>query len=196
MMHVRYLLFRSDTGPDFPGSIPIGEDYWVYENREAVPRVYVPNEVIALDGARAVFDAVAQHDFRPRDQAFVELPSQGASACRGSAQIVDENPNRVVVEYNMDTAGYVLLVDRWDAGWRVYRDDQPLPLVKMNYAFRGVHVRAGTGTLVFQYEPSSFAFGVKCFFGALSACGLWTLLLIRWSTPPTFNSPRPPSPVR
>ena len=61
----------------------------------------------------------------------------------------------------METAGLVVLADRWDIGWRAYLDGRPVPILQANHALRGVVVPAGTGTLEFRYQPASFAWGLR-----------------------------------
>ena len=61
----------------------------------------------------------------------------------------------------------------WWPGWRVYRDGERLPPVKVDGKFAGTFVPPGTAVLRFRYQPKTFDTGLR-----LSALGL--LLLLAW----------------
>jgi uncharacterized membrane protein YfhO len=73
----------------------------------------------------------------------------------------------------METAGLIVLADNWDKGWRAYWNEKPVPILRTNYAIRGVLVPAGNGTLEFIYQPASLILG-------LWLAGFAALVLIGW----------------
>jgi hypothetical protein len=172
MLNVRYVVFRGrppkEVRPDFSGL-----DYWVMTNRNAMPRAYVPERVETAAEFQQRLDALASPKFDPRKVAYVESPVELPAACRGSAEIVQEIPTRVTVEVDMQTAGLVVLSDLWEAGWKAYLDDRPLPILRTNHAVRGVVLPAGHGVLEFRYEPASFRAGLRISALAGLAALLW-----------------------
>ena len=90
----------------------------------------------------------------------------------------DEVPTRVAVTARMETPGLVVLADLWFEGWKVKLNGEPAPILRTNYALRGVAVPAGESTLVFSYEPAGFATGVRLMALALVVLVTWTLALI------------------
>lgn len=88
------------------------------------------------------------------------------------ANVVVETSASVTIDVDMQTAGLVVLSDRWANGWRAFLDGRELPIVKANYALRGVEVPAGKGTLEFRYEPRTF------YYGLWYACGAAAVLMI------------------
>ncbi len=44
-------------------------------------------------------------------------------------------------------------------GWKAYVDDKETPIVKVDYAFRGVNLPAGNHTIKFEFAPSSYTLG-------------------------------------
>lgn len=93
--------------------------------------------------------------------------------CRGTAQITNEIPTRVTLSVQMETPGLVVLADNWDQGWRAYWNGKRLPVLRTNYAVRGVVVPAGKGTLEFVYQPVSLFVG----FGL---AGFAAVVLLGW----------------
>jgi uncharacterized membrane protein YfhO len=73
----------------------------------------------------------------------------------------------------METPGLVVLADNWDRGWHAYWNGRPVPVLRANYAIRGVVVPAGNGTLEFIYQPASLILG-------LWLAGLAAIVLAGW----------------
>jgi hypothetical protein len=158
MLGVRYVLFRGPIPSRLDPQVR-GDDTWVLTNPSAMPRAFVPRRVETVADKQQRVERLADDQFNPREVAFVETSVDLPAACRGSAKIVDEIPTRVTLALHMETAGLVVLADRWDAGWQAYLDGQPAPILCTNHAIRGVVVGADAQTLEFRYEPASVAWG-------------------------------------
>ena len=100
-------------------------------------------------------------------------PSNCPCLCRGTAKSHNEIPTRIMVSAQMETPGLVVLADNWDQGWRAYWNGRPVPVLRTNYAIRGVVVPAGDGTLEFVYRPASLILGLW-----LAGCAV--LVLAGW----------------
>jgi hypothetical protein len=169
MLHVRYFLARAPV--DGLSLKMQGDAYFVYENPAAVPRVYVPEEVMAVDSERGVLARIAEPDFEPRRTAYIE--GGGLAAGSGSVSIVDEVPTRITIQADMHKPGLIVLADRWDAGWRAFVEGNETPIVRTNYLLRGVAAPAGRSTIVFSYEPRSFHSSLRWAGAALAVALLW-----------------------
>jgi hypothetical protein len=178
MLNVRYLILRR-----FPFTgVPVlfkHDDYWVLENREALPRVYVPERVESKGSDDEILQALAEPDFDPARVAYVNEPLHLPDPMRGEALLDDEVPTRVAVTARMETPGLVVLADLWFEGWKAELNGEPVPILRTNYALRGVAVPAGESKLVFSYEPAGFTTGVRLMAVALLVLASWTLVLIR-----------------
>ena len=124
---------------------------------------------------------VASRSFNPRKVAYVEseLAATLPAECRGSAEITRETPTEILVSATMETAGMLVLADRWDQGWKAYascrrrsgdaagtgspspRDGKPVPIRQVNYAVRGVELPAGKSEIIFRYEPAGLTWGLR-----------------------------------
>ena len=47
----------------------------------------------------------------------------------------------------------------YDRGWNAYIDNKLTPIVKVNYALRGLSIPAGTHEIFFKFEPDSYRNG-------------------------------------
>jgi len=198
MLNVRYVICRGSP-PEFLRPVFQSSDYWVLVNSNALPRVYVPRAVKTVAAGR-VLEELTSPQFHPADAAFVESPVELPDQCRGLVEIADENPTRVRISARMETPGLIVLADLWDSGWRAFWNGQPVPVLRVNHAVRGVVVPAGTGILEFRYQPASVRLG-------LWLAGSAALVLLSWlaadhwrsrsrpAAPPQDSPPNFPSAV-
>ena len=172
MLGVRYVIFR---GAPVSGMHPafIGDDYWALVNHAALPRAYVPQHVETITNNDAQLAELASPQFNPRAVAYVESPVNLPDVCDGSAQIISETPDHVILSVQMKTAGMVVLADLWNKGWKAILNGSPAPILRANHVVRGVIVPPGNSTLEFRFAPESFAVG-------LSLAGLSIIILLVW----------------
>jgi hypothetical protein len=188
MLNVRYVIGRGappvQGDPPRPVFAPLlihEDDYWVYENPEALPRVYVPSHVEVVspkqpDGVlKCMLAGEAVYAFDPRAVAYVTTDPQLPADCRGTAELVAETPREVRVAVDMQTPGLLVLADQWYQGWNAYLDGKPVPVLVANYALRGVPLPAGRGTVVFRYEPTGWGHGMILFWFAAASLASWVI---------------------
>jgi uncharacterized membrane protein YfhO len=75
----------------------------------------------------------------------------------------------VHVEVDLSEAGYLVLLDAYDRGWRVSVDGQATDHLRANLAFRAVAVPAGPHRVDFVYRPIAVTAGVLASAGTVTA---------------------------
>lgn len=113
-------------------------------------------------------------EFDPAKQ--ILLPAGAASppaSPPGSVRIAEERADRVVLEADLREAGYVVLADAFDPGWRATLDGAPVPVLRANLAFRAVQAPAGRHRVEMVYRPRGLWVGV-----AVSAAALLVTLVL------------------
>ena len=172
MLGVRYVIFRN--APE-PGTRPVfqGTDYWVLQNPSVLPRAFVPTQVESVPDPRTRLEKLSAPEFDARKIAYVESPTVPPAGTRGSSEMIVETSTRLVLSWQMETPGLLVVADAWDPGWRAYLDGAPVPVLRVNHALRGVVLPAGTGTLEFRFEPTSFARGT-------ALCAAAAAVLLAW----------------
>ena len=160
MLGVRYVILRGTPFPEMAKTRIQSPDYWVPENRAALPRAFIPARVELAPDAADRLAKMASSEFDPRKVAYVETPVDLPAACRGAAEIVAEIPTHVTVSARMETAGLLVLADLWDSGWNATINGHPAPILRANHAIRGVVLPAGTSTVEFCYAPASWTWGI------------------------------------
>jgi hypothetical protein len=101
----------------------------------------------------------------PDKAQFVSI-SLLAPAQQIPAQVLRYTPNNFNLKVSCSQDGWLLVTDRWAAGWRAKVNGIPVDVFGGNFIFRAVPVRAGENTIEFYYpQPLYFA-----------------LVLLSWST--------------
>jgi hypothetical protein len=159
MLDVRYVIFQGKPDPGVHPEFQ-ADGYWALVNSNALPRVFIPKSVETVSNGPEELDDLTSPEFNPADVAYLESPVELPVSCAGSAQITGETPRRVTVSVQMKTPGLVVLADNWDKGWRARWNGKPVPVLRADYAIRGVVLPAGNGTLEFDYRPMSLILGL------------------------------------
>ena len=105
-----------------------------------------------------------------RDQLVVEDPDRPLAAgakVSGTARIVEDLPERVVVETDAATPAYLVLADTFDPGWSATVDRRSGSDPARVCRFPGRLSSRGAHTVVFTYRPAGFERGLM-----LSGCGI------------------------
>ena len=177
MLNVRYVIFRG-TPQEFMHFPFQGDDYWALINSNVLPRTFVPKSVQTVSNAYDELQQMASEQFDAAKTTFVESPIQLPADCRGAAHITNEIPTHITISVKMETPGLVVLADNWDTGWRAVYNGNSVPILRANYAIRGVVVPEGSGTLEFIYRPASLIVGL--WLAGFAATALLCWLVVLW----------------
>jgi Bacterial membrane protein YfhO len=165
LLGVSHLLQHPGDAP-LPGLAPVydGPDARLYANPSALPRAFVVDAQQVVEDGDAALAAVTEPGFPARNVAVTErriegLPEGAAEPALGSAQIVDYDAEKVVVESSAARPALLVLTDSWFPGWKAEVDGEEVPVERVDYVIRGVPVPAGTSRVEFTYEPASWRTG-------------------------------------
>ncbi|GAP14735.1 bacterial membrane protein YfhO [Longilinea arvoryzae] len=67
-----------------------------------------------------------------------------------------DQATRIVLDVEVNRAGWLTMADIWYPGWQADIDGQTVELAKANYAFRGLPLQAGRHTIIITYRPAWF----------------------------------------
>jgi hypothetical protein len=173
LLNVRYLILREK--PKFALPVILQEDdYWIAENREALPRAFVPRKVRVVKDDDEALARIAPFDFDPRRTALVNDELRLPDEMRGTASVRYGPSSRVELEVDMQTPGLVVLSDLWDGGWRATLDGAACPIYRVDVALRGFRVPEGKHQIVCIYDPQSVQIGFR-------AAGIGGFFLLAWT---------------
>jgi hypothetical protein len=173
---------RAMPGKLFVQNGPAGAAF-VYRNPNVLPRARLAGRPVYAEDRLSAIAALRRLTSESilRDHLLVEDPSHPLpvdATVSGTARIVQDLPERVVIETDAAKPAYLVLSDTFDPGWSATVDDQPAPIRPAYLAFRAVYLPQGPHTVVFTYRPAGFVLGLE-----LTGCGI-LLGLILWFSPP------------
>lgn len=149
---------------------------------QPLPRTFVVGRSRIANGLEAL-RTLLDPGFDPsREVLLAEGPIAGASPeapaaaepFTGSSRIVAETADRVRIEAELVRAGFVVLVDSYDPGWRATVDGREAAVSQANVTFRAVAVPAGRHVVEHVYRPRAVTWGLA-FSGASLALALAAL---------------------
>jgi hypothetical protein len=128
---------------------------------DPLPRAYLVGGVRIADGEPA-FSLLEDPGFDPSRELILAggTPRQPPASFAGSSRITRLEPDRVEIEAELAEAGYLVLLDAYDAGWRASVDGQSVALQRANIAFRAVALPAGRHQVELVYRPSAVTYGL------------------------------------
>jgi len=176
MLGLRYIIFQQSV--ELPNLALQDEGYTVFVNSQAMPRAWIPRTVKIVSSENGVLESMISWNFDPSSQAYLtSLSTKLPDSCIGTANVIDEDPQRLSLVAKMETPGLVVVGDRYSSDWQATVDGKPHPLMCVNYALRGVVLSAGEHTIEMKYVPVAFARGFKM----LVCASVILLALVVWS---------------
>jgi hypothetical protein len=100
------------------------------------------------------------------DRTVLAAISHLAPAQEIPAQVLAYSPNELNIKVSCPADGWLLVTDRWAAGWRVKVNGMPADVFGGNLIFRAVRVRSGENTIHFYYPQHLY----------------FAMILVSWST--------------
>jgi hypothetical protein len=150
---------------------------FVHRNSGVLPRARLLGRPVYVDDAVDGVKALERLGAEKRTRLIVEDPTRPldvSAEVSGTARIVMDLPERVVVETKSSGPAYLVLADTFDPGWSATVDGSPAPIRPAYVAFRAVALTSGPHTVVFTYCPAGFALGL-----GISIMGV-ALVILLW----------------
>lgn len=147
-----------DTDRDVDEDARHEDGYIVYENKRALPRVWLAREaLVTTDGA--VEDAIRTATFRdgrpflPADTALIEEgdgPAMARTGRGGTAAVTSVEDGEIVARVSSPEGGFLVLSEAYYPGWRARVDGQEWqPVTRTDMALQGIQVPPGDHAVTF-----------------------------------------------
>ncbi len=177
LLGVRYAVVRPTTAVDreswrlvqrgrvavplaLRGRTPGQFEYWILENRTALPRAFVVGDVRILRTGEDASHALTELDPRRTVLVAKDLLGAGPRSDFQPASILEYRANRVTVEVTLQRPGYLVLTDTWYPGWTAEDNGQAAALLPANLVCRAVPLGPGHHVVVFRYGWSGYLGGM------------------------------------
>lgn len=142
---------------------------FLYENPNALPRLRFVGAWAQLDAA-AVLERGHWPEVDPSRTVLLEEPppiAPSAPAEPGRIAILSWARDRIALEVDSPSGGFLVLHDVWHPWWRARLDGERVPILRADLLFRAVALPPGRHRLVFTFEP--FAGALEELFARLAA---------------------------
>ena len=174
LLNVRYLIVRQKPPTGLP-TVLQQDGYWILENRNALPRAFVPHSVRVVKDEDQMRSQMASFDFDPRETAYMTDDLKLGNNMQGTVNVRHPTPTRTELDVVMQTGGLAVLSDLWDAGWHATLDGEACPIYRVDVALRGFQVPAGKHHIVCIYDPVSVRSGFRAAIAGVFILLLWPI---------------------
>jgi hypothetical protein len=163
MLAVRYIVIREETTIDATGFRQLAHEgnIIVYERPNPQGRAFMVHQVQVAPHDQVLARLVAP-TFDPRAAAVVESPP-GCPLAGGpgadTVTLVRDDLDQVIFQAHAASDGLLIMSDTFYPGWRAQVDGKTVPIVRANYALRGICLPAGDHQVVFRFEPTTLRVG-------------------------------------
>ena len=149
--------------------------YFLVWERSAPPLARMVADVdVVADPAERVAKLKAGYPLLERAMVERPLPGLARPTQPAAVRVEQREQTRVQVSVQTDRDGLLVLGDPWYPQWRVEVDGRPAELLRVDHAFRGVRVPAGSHQVVFTYQDRALQAGLATStITALGLAGLW-----------------------
>lgn len=195
LLNVRWVIGHRQPAPGWieryrlPQGAPLHARYepiWdpllrVYENPHPLPRafvVYAAEVVPPGPGGEDRAQALALARLDPRTTALLEEPPVPAPQSDGTrsftpARLVRVERHHLVIEAELPAAGVLVVSEPHYPGWSATVDGTPAPLLRADYALRGVALPAGRHVVEMRFRSRPAEVGL-----GLAGLGIFGVLLL------------------
>lgn len=135
----------------------------LYENMAVLPRAFAVGHIELVADEAAMWSQLQQVDFKMT--ALID-PQPGITfattenAFYQPAEIVQYQPNEILINVTVPDDGLLILGASWTPGWQAAIDGVQTPVLRVNGALRGVYVEAGKHQVRFYFLPSTLTIGL------------------------------------
>jgi uncharacterized membrane protein YfhO len=131
---------------------------------------------VVADPSLRVAKLKAGYPLLERDVVERSVPGLVRPARPPAVRVEERDQTRVRVGVRTDDDGLLVLADPRYPQWWVEIDGRPAPLLRVDHAFQGVRVTAGSHQVVFTYQDRALQAGLALsLISGLALAGLWLL---------------------
>ena len=155
--------------------------FYIYKNDCVLSRFFLANDYKVISEDRQLLNILFKTGTDVSKVAFFNesypelsqfhLNDGSDKGFMGDVKVKHYSPHDIAVETNSPEDSILILTDTWDEDWRVFVDDKPQRILRVDHAFRGVPLAKGAHKVTFRYH-------LKYFYPLLIlACIGWIVLL-------------------
>lgn len=153
----------NQTFPETTYKLVWFESPWqVYENLEAVPRIFMTNKYVVAKNKKDAFNVFYRNDFDEKSEVILhEDPKIDKSVdLKFDIDLINYSASTINLETTSNHNALLFISDTFYPGWEVFIDGKKDRILLADYAFRAVKISNGNHKVEFIYNPKSFINGI------------------------------------
>jgi len=162
-----YESFFQITKIEYPIFIDLLNIKYIIENDKLIknsnflPKAYiVPNAIVVPKNE--ILSKLKDKDFNPREQIILQknpCVNLTNSSSFKEVKISHKEPNKIKLQTNLDSPGFLVLSEIDYPGWKAYDNKKELEIYNTDYILRSIYLKSGNHDISFIYEPDSYKIG-------------------------------------
>lgn len=145
----------------------------IYENKEALPRIFFAYEYEVIHGNQKILDTLYDPSTNLSKKIILEHSISLSLGKNGDGMVtlLSYTPEKIIINTQSAINGLLMLTDSYYPGWKAYVDGKQVEILRADYSLRAIPLQAGTHTVIFSYQPNMFTIGVIISgFGVIFIC--------------------------
>lgn len=195
LLGVKYILDKKEnasTQTTFPADrfklIYEKDDFKVYENIHALPRIFLTDDYKIFKNSEEFQDIFFSKNFDPVKMLLLEeapanyfsLNKNGESVNKADVDLISYRPDKILLRADVSVNKLLFLSDTFYPGWRAYVDNNEVKIYKADYAFKAVVIPRGKHNVVFAYYPGSLYNGLRFTIISFVVLVLFSFALVKY----------------
>ena len=192
LFNVKYVITFADyVGIEIfeESTLDLGEQFGtklkLFRNDQVLPRIYFTPEALVAENEDEAFKKVTSLEhYGPKTVILENKPNILPEEFTGviddfrkdnPVEIINYEDQKVEIEADIKTHGFLVLSDSFYPGWKVRIDGTEGKILRANYLVRAVELDPGKHKVEFYYDPVSFRVGLII---SLFASGIVVILIV------------------
>ena len=139
-----------------------GDSYYVYRNGKAAPKFYFARGIKTIRDKGEILNKLESNHFAPGIDVIVEeqldiWPKENES---GNANVMEYFPGRIKLLVENAEPNLLVINESYHPGWKAFSGGQELKIIRANYLFMGLALRAGKHDVELRFRPPAFGLGI------------------------------------
>ncbi len=147
--------------------------YQIFENNDALPRVFTVNKYFVVNDAKAELRQIFADKNLKENLYLEENPGISLNAKRVNTILTKFTANSLSLESDSDGKTMLFISNPFAKGWNAYIDGSKVKIYRANYAFQAIVLPQGVHKIDLVFQPISFIWGI-----AIAVVGIILMVLV------------------
>lgn len=162
LLNIKYVISKFELKINQLKLVYEDEAIKIYWNTTCFPRVFLVSNVRVIKDRNRILAVMKSPSFDPTKEVILEeeIPNGKFEIRNSKFEIIDYQPNKVIIKAHSSNDCILFLSDTYYPGWRAFVDGKLTKVYRANYTFRAISFPAGEHEIEFVYLPFCFLVGI------------------------------------